>query len=264
MDTYKKMIWVSTIVVSLLIIPLIIYFFFIKEEPSGKSPVPLLPERRAAASPAEKVIEKEEPPQLPADDTVLDIDLNSSDEPVRELLTDCSSHPEFNRWLKAKGLIRRGVAIIDNIADGVNPSAHLGFLAPPGEFKVIKRNGNIYLDPQSYIRYQPVVMAFVSIQTEKAVEYYRLLRPVIEEAYKELGYPGKRFPEVLDLALEVLLETPVIEGDILLEEKVRTYAFANPRLETLTDAQKLLLRMGPENTRKVKDKLQEIAKALKN
>jgi len=260
MEAYKKVNLVIAFIVALVVIPLIIYFFFIKQDRPRQVPVPPTPGQQAAA-PTGKV--KTQGAQLPVHEPVLDIELNSSDEPLRELLQDCSSHPEFARWLESKDLIRRGVAIVNNIADGVHPAAHLEFLLPTGKYSVIKRNGKIVVDPLSYIRYQPAVMTFVSIETEKVVEYYRQLQPVIEEAYKELGYPGKGFNEVLEQALAVLLETPILEGDIYLEEKVRTYAFADPRLESLDDVRKLLLRMGPENTRKIREKLREIATALK-
>ena len=260
METQKKVNLVTAAIVMLIVISLIIYFFFIKQDRPRQVPVTSTPEQQTTAPPV-KV--KTQEPQLPLAEPVLDIELNGSDEPVRELVKDCSAHPEFARWLDNKDIIRRVVAVVNNTADGVHPAPHLEFLLPSGKFKVFQRNGKIVVDPMSYIRYQPAVMAFVSIETEKAVKYYRRLRPVIREAYQELGYPGQGFDDVLAQALEVLLETPVVEGDIYLEEKVRTYAFADPRLEKLNDVQKLLLRMGPENTRKIREKLREIAAALK-
>jgi hypothetical protein len=40
------------------------------------------------------------------------------------------------------------------------------------------------------------------------------------------------------------------------------YGFADPKLESLTAAEKQLLRTGPGNTRVVQAKLREIARAL--
>jgi hypothetical protein len=61
-----------------------------------------------------------------------------------------------------------------------------------------------------------------------------------------------------------LLRTPVVKGDILLEEEegVVTYQMADYSLENLSEAQKHLLRMGPENIRKIQGKLREMARAL--
>jgi hypothetical protein len=40
------------------------------------------------------------------------------------------------------------------------------------------------------------------------------------------------------------------------------YQFADPRLEALPGAQKQLVRMGPENTRLIKNKLRSLLDAL--
>jgi hypothetical protein len=40
------------------------------------------------------------------------------------------------------------------------------------------------------------------------------------------------------------------------------YELVDPRLEALSPAQKLLLRMGPANARKVQEKLRELGSAL--
>jgi hypothetical protein len=267
MEPYKKMLVASTIAAALLIIVLIIYFFFIKQSASSQETmegIPGLtePGSTAAGSPGEahqeKIIDEKKPAQLP----MADIRLDASDEPVRELVRDCSSHPDFAQWLENKNILRRCVAIVDNISNGASPAPHLQFLVPLDQFKVIRKNGKIIPDPTGYIRYQPITMVLVSLDSEKLVRLYRQLAPVIEEAYRELGYPGTKFQETLAEAIDVLLKTPIPEGEILLEEKVTTYAFADPHLEALNDVQKHLLRMGPQNARKIQAKLREIKTAL--
>jgi hypothetical protein len=263
MEAYKKVFIASTIVAALLIIMFITYFFFIKQPASMERDLESTePVSAAAGSPGEahqqKVIDEKEPLQPP----MPDIRLDTSDEPVRELLTDCSTHPDFAQWLKNKNIIRRSVAVVDNISNGASPVPHLQFLLPSDQFKVTKKNGKIIPDPNGYIRYQPITMVIVSLDSEKLVRVYRQLAPVIEEAYRELGFPGATFQETLEEAIDVLLKTPIPEGEILLEEKVTTYTFADPNLEALSDVQKHLLRMGPENVRKIKAKLREIKAAL--
>jgi len=269
MEAYKKVLWISTIVVILLIIPLIIYFFLIKPSASSKPMISTTenlkgnieesPASKSEFHEENKIIENTGEQLSPR---VLDFKLNNSDESVRQLIKDCSTHPDFQFWLKQKDILRRSVAIIDNIANGISPSPHLHFLIPKGQFKVIRKEGNVFLDPTSYIRYQPFAMVVTSIDSEKLASIYKQLLPLLEEAYGELGYPGKEFQESLEAAIEVLLKTPVIENNILLEEKVTSFAFADPHLEGLNDVQKHLLRMGPENIKKIKTKLKEILTAL--
>jgi len=94
------------------------------------------------------------------------------------------------------------------------------------------------------------------------VSLYRRAAPLFEEAFKDLGYPDKKFADVLHRAIDMLLAVPVIEKDIMLEEKVTTYMFADPRLEKLNPAKKHLLRMGPGNIKKIQAKLREITALL--
>ncbi|GAH52328.1 unnamed protein product, partial [marine sediment metagenome] len=70
------------------------------------------------------------------------------------------------------------------------------------------------------------------------------------------------FDKTLTVAIVELLKAPVVEGDILLEAKVVSYKMADPELENLSEAQKHLIRMGPENVRKIQAKLREIGLAL--
>ncbi len=262
MEAYKKMIWGSVIVAIVFIIPLIIYFFFLKHDVPAPSHPPLAStsETRSSVPPAKEIIKKEEP----FEPLIINIELNNSDETLRELLPTCSSHPGFSEWLKNSNIIRRFVAVVDNIASGVSPAPHLEFLLPSEKFKVIKRGDNTYIDPASYKRYNSIAAILASLDTHKLVEIYRQIKPLMEEAYKELGYPEKKFGEALLQALAILLNTPVPVGDILLEEKVTTYAFKDPGLEHLSAAQKHLIRMGPENARKLKAKLREILKEIRS
>ena len=67
------------------------------------------------------------------------------------------------------------------------------------------------------------------------------------------------FEDVLTQAITQLLSVPVTDGPVALRPVGIGYGYADARLEGLTAAQKQLLRMGPENVRKVQSKLREIA-----
>jgi hypothetical protein len=261
MDAYKKLIWASIIIVIVLIIPMFVYFFFIKNDapPYSPPPLPSKSETQSSVPPVKEIIKKEEPLET----LTLNIELNNSDETLREWLRNCSSHPGFLEWLKNSDMIRRFVAVVENIATGASPAPHLEFLLPSGKFKVFKRSENIFIDPASYKRYNSTAAILASLDSRKLVKIYRQVKPLMEEAYKELGYPEKEFGETLLQAFSVLLNTPIPGGDILLEEKVMVYAFEDPGLEHLSAAQKHLIRMGPNNAEKIKAKLREILKEIR-
>lgn len=266
MEAYKKVIWGSTVVIVLLIIPLIIYFFFIKEAPVVPAPTPPADTGGPVVSQSEPEPKTEDtgkrlPPAVLAEDVTLD----TSDQPVRELLNDVSAHPEFSQWLKNRDLLRRAVAVVANIANGESPATHLQFLFPQGSFEkfsVVEKGEKIMVDPLSYRRYDFITRVLVSLETEKLVSRIEGLMPLLDKAYGELGYPGESFRGVLIEALDTLLKTPVPKGDILLVEKITAYAYADPKLEELSDVQKNLLRMGPGNIRLIRRKLAELKDAL--
>ena len=108
---------------------------------------------------------------------------------------------------------------------------------------------------ENYIWYQGKL-------NQRGVELYRRLQPLCDDAYRALGHPAGDFDTALTRAIRVLLATPDLEGEVELRPKVISYAFANPRLERLNDAQKHFLRMGPRNVRLIKEQLRALAAAL--
>jgi hypothetical protein len=99
------------------------------------------------------------------------------------------------------------------------------------------------------------------LDTRGTVRLYKQLKPVIQEAYKDLGYPDTDFEDTLTKAIVELLKVPVVK-DVLLEKKIISYAMVDPELESLSQAQKHLLRMGPENILRIQSKLREFAQEL--
>ena len=63
-------------------------------------------------------------------------------------------------------------------------------------------------------------------------------------------------------AIRHLLATPDPGAALAVRPAVKSWKLADPRLEALSPAQKQLLRMGPENVKKIKQKLRELAEAM--
>ena len=99
---------------------------------------------------------------------------------------------------------------------------------------------------------------------------YRRLYPLFQQAYEELGYPGRYFNDRVVEVIDQLLATPEVPGPIkvkLVEVKPARpggglYQFEDPALEARTSGQKIMLRIGPENARKLKAKLTEIRQQI--
>jgi hypothetical protein len=188
--------------------------------------------------------------------------LDESDGVVADLVRKLSSHPRIAAWLTTKGLIRNFAAVVLRINDGKTPANLLQPLRPTAAFRVTEREGGIYIDSPSYERYTALAQAVASIDAKGSASLYATLKPRIEEAYRELGYPDASFDAALERAIGSLLETPVRSRPTRLRLQGIGYAFADPHDEALTGAQKQLLRMGPENGLTIQAKLREIALAL--
>jgi len=270
-----KKTWIILIAVAAAILGLLLLYFLyfrpaeepLPEKPAEKEAPPLVQEK-----PEEKVVKELPPPVSPEPKaegkkpapTIPIVKMEESDGWIRQNAKKVSPHPRFLDWLKVGNFIRLITVVVDNIAEGRSPRPHLGFLAPGKGFAVMEKEKKLYLDPSGYKRYDFIGDVFSSIDAERAAETFKILKPLFQEAYRELGYPKKDFQDTLIRAIVVLLLTPAVQGDILLEEEEMgiNYRFADPRLEGLMNAQKHLIRMGPENSRKIQSKLFQIAVAL--
>jgi len=254
MKLNKKSIITGSVIISIVVLVVIIYFAFLKgkaeEMPIQETSVELSPQAPEEEIPVEKMPEP------------LQVELAESDGVVRDRAQEISSHPEFAAWLESKNLITKFTAAVDNIAQGSIPRAQIDFFKPKGKFRTVMRGGRYYVSPAGYARYNMAANVLSSLDVADTVRLYRQLKPAIQEAFRELGYPEENFQNTLILAIHELLKVPVVEKDIPLESKVISFEIADSRLEKLSDAQKSLLRMGPENVRKIQAKLREFGLAL--
>ena len=187
--------------------------------------------------------------------------LPESDPAVRQLVQLMSTHPQVMAWLATDGLIRNFTVVVGNIADGHTPAKQLGVLKPKGPFRTRREADGLHVDPAGYARYDDLANAVASIDPQAAARVYTTLKPRLEEAHRELG-ATEPFDRTLEDAIVRLVTTPTAIDSRLEPKGAEAYRYADPRLESMTDAQKLLLRMGPANARKVQDKLKAIGLAL--
>jgi len=256
MEEKRKVIMTGIIVIAIIVIALVLYYFVFQK--GKKAAPPEMVEKPPAQVSVEEPLEEKGREYT----ELAEVELEKSDALMRELSKDLSSHPKIEEWLKSKDLVRKFTAAIDNIANGMSPQSQVDFFSTDEGFKVIKRGGLYYLDPDNYHRYDAVADVFLSLDTESCLNIYRQSKPLIQEAYRDLGYPDQDFSKTLIRSIIELLKVPVVESEIRVEKKVVTYMMVDTRLERLSKAQKHLLRMGPENVRIIQEKLREMAKGL--
>ena len=236
-------------------------------------------ERPAPPAPIEPIVEWEPAPlpPLPRDPEIIEevviieraipaptplAALDESDAEVRLIANQLSPHVAWIEFLVGDSLIRRFVAIVDNIAQGSVPGRLMPEWAPEGPYRVIAEGDLIEVNPVNGTRYDILGRIASGIDARAAAALFRIWQPRIDQAYRELGYPDGPFSEVLLAAFRQLLAVPEIQGQPLLVPEGVGYAYADPELENLSASQKQLLRMGPENVLRVQEKLREIARHL--
>ena len=249
--------WIALVVVGIIVIGLGGYYLFSGKPAKGPLSV-TEPSKSETPAPAPKPSLEPAKEPLPAARP----SLADSDDWVRKKGQELSAEPGWAQWLANKNLIRRLTAAVVNISEGKSPRKHLSFLGPQKPFSALKKEGSLYLDPQTYDRYNLIAEIVSRMDTVKTVGVFKELNPLFQDAYRELGYPQGEFQAVLIHAIKELLLAPVVEGDIRLKEAVLSYWVVDDNLEDLSEAQKHLLRMGPQNTRKIQKKLREMVLLL--
>jgi hypothetical protein len=225
----------------------VLYFIY------GRHPLP--PEQTDTPRPAASAGAAAQQPQEPLPS------LDESDDLVRTLVKQISSNPTLVTWLASDNLIRTFTMLVDKIAIGAPPSKQAAFAKPAGAFKVTGSGDDLRIDPASFARYDTLAAVVGSVDAAGAARAFQRLKPLMEQAHRDLGYPAGDFDTKVSLAVARLLETPVPDEPVKVRSSSVNYQFVDPELEGLMSSQKQLLRMGPKNQQVVQNKLREFVKA---
>jgi hypothetical protein len=188
--------------------------------------------------------------------------LNQSDQVVRDSLAGLFGQRPVEQFLVPENIVRHIVVTIDNLPRK-KVAVDLRPIKPtPGETVVASQGDTSTLSSANYARYAPFVHLVESSDPKTLGTVYFRLYPLFQQAYEDLGYPGRFFNDRLVEVIDHLLAAPEPQGPIELVQPKVFYQFADPRLEDLSAGQKLLIRMGPANERSLKAKLRELRAEL--
>jgi hypothetical protein len=189
--------------------------------------------------------------------------LDESDLEVKTVLADTVGEKPVESFLVPEQVVRKIVVTLDNLPNE-KVAMRLRAVEPvEGRFRVEGGPDEGYvLDPANYRRYSPLVRTLEATEPEElAAAYYRYY-PLLQEAYEELGYPGRQFHARVVAVIDDLLAAPDVTGPIELTRPKVMYQFADPRLEALSAGQKMMIRMGPDNAAIVKARLRALRAVL--
>lgn len=240
------------------------------EEPQIIAPVVIpdpVPEQplETEAVPEPEIVEAV-PVQLPEVEPVPEVEplpaLADSDTYVQQKVIEVADGMAIEPLLIEDNVVRQFVVFVDNLAQGELARKTAPLKAPSNSFTVSEIANKTYINPDSYHRYDLYADFLASLNDQELAKTYKEMTPLLAEAFSELGYKDISFNERMQQAIEVMLDAPIIEQPIELDGVSVNYQFVDPKLEALPNAQKLMIRMGPENSRKVKSALRRLQKHL--
>ena len=188
--------------------------------------------------------------------------LNQSDQLVRDSLAGLLGQKSVEQFLVPENVIRHIVVTVDNLPRK-KVAVDLRPMKPtPGESIVSNQGDTSTLSVANYARYAAFMHLVESTDPKTLAAVYFHLYPLFQQAYEDLGYPGRFFNDRLVAVIDHLLVAPEPQGPIELVQPKVFYQFADPKLEDLSAGQKLMIRVGPANERALKAKLRDLRAEL--
>jgi hypothetical protein len=189
-----------------------------------------------------------------------------SDTRVMKALVDLFGSKNVAGFLQFDGIVRRFVATVDNLAREQAPASAWPVQPTKQRFITEGQGERQAIAANNAARYNAIVLFAESVDPGKAAKVYARLYPLFQQAYEELGYPGRYFNDRLIAVIDHLLQAPEPQGPVqvrLVEVKGNVpsqrpwvrYEYVDPKLESMSSGQKIMVRMGPENERKMKASL---------
>jgi hypothetical protein len=199
--------------------------------------------------------------------------LDDSDPRLKEDLGTLLGRKKSEQFFLLDNFVRRVVTTVDNLGRDHAPPMMWPVHPSPGRFSTLPRTDGEIVNPDNGQRYSALVQFVETVNPRQVVQLYVSLYPLFQQAYVELGYPKGYFNDRLIAVIDLLLATPVIEeplhvalvnvkGPYQSERPWTRYEFVDEKLESLAAGQKILLRTGPANHRRLRTKLIEYRSLL--
>ncbi len=237
---------------------------------AGPAPVP-------APAPAPQAAQQATGPQNPVDalgpPAASLPALQDSDAHVAQALAGLLGRDPVERFLQTDGFVRRAVATVDNLARPQAPARLWPVQPAPQRFLVEGGEGQEAIAAANAARYRAFVAFAEAVPLDGAVRLYAQLYPLFQAAYEDLGYPRRYFNDRLIAVIDHLRAAPEpagplqvrltrVEGEVPSLQPWVRYEYADPALQSLSSGQKMLVRMGLDNERRLKAVLGQLRRRL--
>lgn len=190
-------------------------------------------------------------------------ELPSSDGAFRDAMTQVS--PGLAPWLSTDQLIGKYVFIANDFSQGIRLEKHMRFLKQAQPFTVDETDNGLFMSKQSYQRYDKLAAAIDAMDVRSTLAVYKKFRPLMLQVFAGFSYPADHtLEDIFEKTAAEILAAPVIEEPVALVRPSVLYKFADKKLEALSPVSKQMIRMGPENTRIIQNKIRLLVQELAN
>lgn len=234
-----------------------------------EKPASAPPAAASVAQPAQEAAPAPEPPALvpsAAEDPVKADDITAA-------LTRWLGRDAVLKFLETTDFPRRFVATLDSLGREHAPLSVWPVQPTPGRFATTGDGNPATVAAENSLRYAPFVAFVGSVDAAQAVDLYRRMYPVLERAYRDLGFPDRPLNARVFEIIDLLLATPEpaqplkvtlteVKGPLTAPRPWTRYEYEDARYQQLAAGQKMLLRMGADNRKVLKAKLQQLRQEL--
>lgn len=176
-------------------------------------------------------------------------------------------------FLQTADFPRRVVATVDNLGRSHAPPSSWPVNPTAGRFLIDERDGRTVINSGNAERYVPLVRLIEAVDIKQLAKIYTMAYPMLQQAYEDIGYPNRYFNDRFVEVIDQLLATPEapeplavhlteVKGPLVSTRPWVRYEFLDSSFEQLSSGQKIMLRIGADNRRRLKTRLVEWRREL--
>lgn len=188
--------------------------------------------------------------------------LATSDTTMQNTLAELFGASALDKIFFTDAIVHRFVTTVDNLPRKALPTQYVPFRPTTGPMITAGKDEKLSIGAENAARYAPYAQMADAIDAKKLVAVYVHFYPLLQEDYRNLGYPKGYFNDRLVDAIDDMLAAPDVPAPVALVQPKVVYQYADADLESRSAGQKIMMRMGAENAVRIKAKLREIRSEL--
>jgi hypothetical protein len=180
--------------------------------------------------------------------------LGESDDHLLAIARAMFGDEDTARWLVADRLAERLVVFVDSLDRAPVPVEMRPIVPVPGAPVIETGEDGDRWDERNFRRYRGLVAMLESISPTEAASLYVQHYPLLQEAHSDLAPETRYFNDRLVEIIDHLLEAEHVEhAELGVEPYEAVYRFAEDRREAASAGHKILWRIGPEQSVRVRE-----------